>query len=106
MVPWMKKHRVFSDERVLQAVEALAQYKLEVEDDNMGLAERFSDDVHALVPDAAAQVVSAGAAKAESGVRFVAVTAAEAGQIITSGATPTSFQSSKPVIKNSKQEDV
>lgn len=89
MMPWIRKHRVFSAERALQAVEALAKHKLEVEEDNMGLAERLGDDVQALIPDAATNVVSAGAARAETGVRFVVDTAAEAGHVISGRVTPT-----------------
>jgi hypothetical protein len=86
MVPWMRKHRVFSDERALQAVEALAQHKLEVEEDNMGFAERLGGDVQALVPDVAAQVVSSAE-----------------GHVITRVTTPAFSPSSKPVDENPMQ---
>jgi hypothetical protein len=45
LMPWMRKNRVFSDERVSQAIEALARRKLEVEEDAKGLVQRFGEDM-------------------------------------------------------------
>lgn len=87
MMPWMRKHRVFSEERESQAIEALALHKLEMEEDNKGLAERFGEDVQDLVSSAAPHVVSAGVG---TGVQFVADKTVEAGRVLCGGAMPPS----------------
>ena len=81
LLPWMRKHRVFSDVRLSQAIEALALRKLEVEEDEKGVAGRFGEDMRQLqrnVEGAGANVgaeISATAEKTktatDAGLRFV-----------------------------------
>jgi hypothetical protein len=45
LMPWMRKHRVFSRERYQQSVEALAANRLIAEEETKGIAERFGEDI-------------------------------------------------------------
>jgi hypothetical protein len=45
LMPWMRKHRVFSRERYQQSIEALAANRLIAEEDTKGIAERFGEDI-------------------------------------------------------------
>jgi len=78
----MRKHRVFSDIRLSQAVEALARRKLEVEQDEKGVAERFGDDIQAAAASGTEKTVAAAGAgvqfaanATDTGVQFAANTA-------------------------------
>jgi len=82
LLPWMRKHRVFSDIRLSQAVEALARRKLEVEQDEKGVAERFGDDIQAAAASGTEKTVAAAGAgvqfaanATDTGVQFAANTA-------------------------------
>lgn len=106
MMPWMRKHRVFSDVRLSQSIEALARYKLEAEEDAEGFVERFGEDVDGMRQagwqagtSAVAEVAGMTKAGAEMGVCFVtnssdsaeqqtAMPSAKAGNEETSGVNP------------------
>jgi len=76
LLPWMRKHRVFSDIRLAQAFEALTRRKLEAEEDAKGVAERFGDDMQGITGEVTAEAEKAMAV-AESGVHFAANSAAD-----------------------------
>lgn len=69
VMPWMRKHRVFSEERLSQAIEALSKRRLEAEEEAKGLPTRLEEDVigmqHA-VGSAGADGVASVAAAAEN----------------------------------------
>jgi hypothetical protein len=45
LMPWMKKHRIFSEERISQAMEALSIRRMEEVEDAKALHKRFGEDV-------------------------------------------------------------
>jgi hypothetical protein len=45
LMPWMKKHRIFSEERISQATEALSIRRMEEIEDAKALHTRFGEDV-------------------------------------------------------------
>jgi hypothetical protein len=45
LMPWLRKHRVFAKARIRQAISALSARKLQAEEDEKGLAERFAEDI-------------------------------------------------------------
>jgi vacuolar-type H+-ATPase subunit H len=50
-MPWMRKYRVFSQERISQAKDDLALRKLEAEEDEIGFGEQFQKDLFDLKDD-------------------------------------------------------
>ena len=45
LMPWMKKHRIFSEERLAQAMDALSIRRMEEIEDAKALHKRFGEDV-------------------------------------------------------------
>ena len=104
MLPWMRKYRVFSEERKSQAIETLALHKLEVKEDAKGLVELFGEDVEGMMPTAAAaEAVSTGA---ETGARFVVDTAAEAGRLFSRGTGSLETTITTPLATTAQQHDI